>query len=186
METSDTVVAVYRDHEAAENAVKKLAQADFAMKTLSVVGNGYHTDEKVVGFYNVGDRIKVWGKRGAFWGGLWGLFVGGLFVTTPVVGPVFALGFLAVAAISAVEGALVVGGLSAIGAALYSLGIPRDTVIAYESAIEADEFLVMAHGPAAEIARARAILGATSPLRLDAFAGAKAPAPTVHLAPAGA
>jgi hypothetical protein len=42
------------------------------MKHLSVVGKGYHSEEKVVGFYNIGDRIKFWGTRGAFWGGFWG------------------------------------------------------------------------------------------------------------------
>ena len=52
----------------------------FAMKNLSVVGNGYHSEEKVVGFYSTGDRIKFWGSRGAFWGGFWGLFFGGLFL----------------------------------------------------------------------------------------------------------
>jgi len=60
------VVAVFPDHTAAEEAVKRLTDAGFDMKTLSVVGKGYHTDEKVVGFYNTGDRIKFWGARGAF------------------------------------------------------------------------------------------------------------------------
>ena len=103
METADTVIAVFADHNAAETAVKKLTAAGFEMKNLSVVGKGYHTDEKVVGFYNVGDRVKFWGKRGAFWGGLWGLFFGGLFMTIPVVGHVIVLGYLAAIAISAVE-----------------------------------------------------------------------------------
>jgi hypothetical protein len=31
--------------------VKRLTDAGFDMKTLSVVGKGYHTNEKVVGFY---------------------------------------------------------------------------------------------------------------------------------------
>ena len=57
------------------------------MKNLSVVGKGYHTDEKVVGFYNTGDRIKFWGTRGAFWGGFWGLFFGGLFYDRSLRGP---------------------------------------------------------------------------------------------------
>jgi hypothetical protein len=172
MEQSETLVAVFPDHAAAENAVKKLAQAGFDLRSLSVVGNGYHTEEKVVGFYNVGDRVKFWGERGAFWGGLWGLFFGGLFVATPVVGPVFVLGYLAGAAISAVEGAIVVGGLSALGAAFYSLGIPKDSVIAYEAAIKADEFLVMAHGGATETSRAKAVLGAANASRLDVFSRA--------------
>jgi hypothetical protein len=77
MENTDTVIAVFADHPAAETAIKKLTAAGFEMKNLSVVGKGYHTDEKVVGFYNTGDRVKFWGTRGAFWGGFWGLFLGG-------------------------------------------------------------------------------------------------------------
>jgi len=67
MEKSDTVIAVFADHQTAEAAVKKLTSSGFEMKHLSVVGKGYETEEKVVGFYNVGDRIKFWGTRGAFW-----------------------------------------------------------------------------------------------------------------------
>ena len=113
MEKSDTVVAVFADHNAAETAVKKLAASGIEMKNLSVVGKGYHSDEKVVGFYNIGDRVKFWGARGAFWGGLWGLFFGGLFMTIPIVGHVIVPGYLAAMAISAIESAVVVGGLMA-------------------------------------------------------------------------
>ncbi len=185
METTDTVIAVFADHQAAETAVKKLTAAGFEMKHLSVVGKGYHTDEKVVGFYNVGDRVKFWGTRGAFWGGLWGLFFGGLFMAVPVVGHVVVLGYLAAMAVSAVESAVMVGGLSALGAALYSIGIPRDSVIQYETALKADSFLVMAHGTAEEMARAKAILGTANPSRLDVHAGVKAAASADPLVPAG-
>ena len=181
METADTVIAVFTDHLAAETAVKKLTAAGFEMKTLSVVGKGYHTDEKVVGFYNVGDRIKFWGTRGAFWGGLWGLFFGGLFMTIPVVGHVIVLGYLAAMAVSAVESAVVVGGLSALGAALYGIGVPKDSVIQYETALKADSFLVMAHGGAKEMVRAKAILGTANPSLLDVHAGVKALEPADQL-----
>jgi hypothetical protein len=67
MEQIDSVIAVFGDHAAAESAVKRLAATGFEMKKFSVVGKGCHTDEKVVGFYNVGDGIKFWGVRGAFW-----------------------------------------------------------------------------------------------------------------------
>jgi hypothetical protein len=185
METTDTVIAVFADHQEAETAVKKLTASGFEMKHLSVVGKGYHTDEKVVGFYNVGDRIKFWGKRGAFWGGLWGLFFGGLFMTIPVVGHVVVLGYLASMAISAIESAIGVGGLSALGAALYGIGIPKDSVIQYEAALKADGFLVMAHGSAEEVSRAKAILGTANPSRLDVHAGVKAAAPAEQLVSAG-
>lgn len=137
---SDTAIAVFADHNAAEAAVKKLASAGFEMKDLSVVGKGYHTEEKVTGFYNVGDRVKFWGARGAFWGGLWGWFLGGLFMTIPIIGHVVVLGYLGAMAISAVEGAVMVGGMSALGAALFSIGIPKDSVIQYEAAVKSTVF----------------------------------------------
>jgi hypothetical protein len=182
MEITDSVVAVFGDHNSAEAAVKKLAASGFEMKNLSVVGKGYHTDEKVVGFYNAGDRIKFWGTRGAFWGGFWGLFLGGLFITIPVVGHVVVLGYLAAVALAGLENAVVVGGLSALGAAIFSIGIPKDSVIAYEAAVKADDFLVMARGSTEEMARAKAILGAANPKRLDMHTGLKAAKPIVPAA----
>lgn len=173
MENPDTVIAVFADHPAAEAAIKKMTGAGFDMKNLSVVGKGYHTDEKVIGFYNAGDRIKFWGTRGAFWGGFWGLFLGGLFVTVPVVGQVVVLGYLAAIAIGAIENAVLVGGISALAAALYSIGVPKDSVIEYETALKTDSFLVMAHGPATEIARAKAILGTVDPSRIDVHTGTR-------------
>jgi hypothetical protein len=177
MKTCDSVVAVFVDHKAAEQAVKKLADAGFEMKNLSVVGKGYQTEEKVIGFYNAGDRIRFWGSRGAFWGGLWSLFFGGIFMAVPTVGPVIVLGYLATLAFSAIESALVIGGLSALGAALYSIGIPKNSIIEYEADMKADGFLVMAHGDANEVDRAKVILGASDPSRLDVHAGIKAAEP---------
>ncbi len=186
MEKTDTVIAVFADHNAAETAVKKLAAAGFKMKNLSVVGKGYQTDEKVVGFYNTGDRIKFWGARGALWGGLWGMFFGGLFMTIPVVGHVVMLGYLAAMAIYGIENAVMVGGLSALGAALYGIGVPKDSVIQYETAVKADSFLVMAHGTSEEVARAKAILGTVKPSRIDVHTGVAAAKPADALVPAGA
>jgi hypothetical protein len=107
------------------------------------------------------------------------LFLGGLFMTVPVIGHVVVLGYLAAVAISGIENAVVLGGLSALGAALYSIGIPKDSVLQYESDLTADDYLVMAHGTAEEVARAKAILGTANPTRLDVHAGAQADQ-TVH------
>ena len=163
MDKYETAVAVFPTHQAAERAVKSLTAAGFEMKNLSVVGKGYHSEEKVVGFYNTGDRVKFWGTRGAFWGGFWGLFFGGLFMTIPVVGHVVVLGYLAAIVASGIENAIVVGGLSALGAALYSAGIPRNSVLQYETDLKADSFLVMARGPIAEVERAQKLLATLNP-----------------------
>jgi hypothetical protein len=122
MERTDVSVARFADHAQAETAVKTLAQAGFDMHQLSIVGRGYHTEESVIGFYNSEGRIRFWGKFGAFWGGLWGLFGSAIFLTSPITGPVMVLGVLAVTVLLAAEGAIAFGGASAIGAAIYSMG----------------------------------------------------------------
>ena len=147
--------------------MRALADTSFDLKQISIVGQGYHTEETVLGFYNAGDRVKFWGRRGAFWGGLWGLFFGGVFLMVPVVGQVMVLGYLAATVISAIEGAVVVGGLSALGAALFSLGIPRDSVLQYEMALKADGFLVTVHGTPDMLARARTVLSNAKPSRVE-------------------
>lgn len=173
MNVTDSVIAVFADHHGADTAIKNLASAGFDMKNLSLVGKGFHTEEKVVGFYSIGDRIAFWGSRGAFWGGFWGLFFGGVVLTIPVLGQVIVLGTLASMVVSAVEGALIVGGISGLAAAFYSIGIPKDSVIAYESALKSDGFLVMAHGSNEDIERAKSILHAANPTIMDVHAGEK-------------
>jgi hypothetical protein len=63
--------------------------------------------------------------------------------------------------IGALEGAVIFGGLSAIGAALYSIGIPKDSVLKYEKSLKSNKFLVVAHGTIDEVERAREILSST-------------------------
>lgn len=69
MADTNAVIAVYDSHSTADEAVKELQKAGFDMKKLSVVGKDYHTEDQVVGYYNAGERMKHWGKFGAFWGG---------------------------------------------------------------------------------------------------------------------
>ena len=60
--------------------------------------------------------------------------------------------------VAGLEGAIVGGGISAIGAALFSIGIPRNSVLEYETSIEAGKFLLVATGTEAEVDHAREIL----------------------------
>ena len=167
MNRSDIVIAAFDTHTEADAAVRKLIENGFDMKQFSVIGRGYHTEEKVVGFYTLGDRMKMWGKYGAFWGGIWGVLFGGVFVTLPVTGPLVIAGFFASAVVSAIEGAVVVGGVSALGAALFNAGISKEHIVHYEAAIQAEGFLVMAHGASDDMTRAKAVLQAHAPTRLD-------------------
>jgi uncharacterized membrane protein len=167
MSQNNSVVAVYPSHTAAEAAIKELQKSGFDLKKLSIAGRDYHTDEHVVGYYNVGDRMKVWGKTGAFWGGVWGLFFGSAFFWVPGLGPLLVAGPLVSWIVGALEGAVVVGGLSAIGASLYSLGIPKDSILQYEIDLKAGKFVLLAHGSVEDAARAKDILTRTEPAKLE-------------------
>jgi uncharacterized membrane protein len=158
---NSAVVAVFASHDKAEDAVRELQKSGFDMKKLSIVGKDYHTDEHVVGYYNTGDRMMYWGKQGAFWGGLWGLLLGSAFFWVPGIGPLLVAGPLAAAIIGALENAAIVGGLSAIGAGLYSLGIPKDSVVEYETALKAGSFVLVAHGTPEDVAKAKSIVEQT-------------------------
>jgi hypothetical protein len=166
MEDTNATVAVFETHAEADDAVKELQKAGFDMKKLSVVGKDYHTEEQVVGYYNAGDRMKHWGKLGAFWGGLWGLLFGAAFFWIPGIGPILVGGPLVASIIAALESAVVVGGISAIGAGLVSLGIPKNSIVEYESALKVGKYVVVAHGMAEDVARAKNILSTLKPTDL--------------------
>jgi hypothetical protein len=157
----DSVVGVYDNHAAAESSVKTLADAGFDLHKLSIIGKGYRTEEHALGFYTTGDRIKAWGSAGGFWGAIWGLLAGPAVFFIPSVGLIAVAGPLGIALIAALESAVVVGGVSALGAALVGLGMSKERAIKYESDIKADRFVVLVHGTAAELASARAILASS-------------------------
>ena len=163
MTKNSSVVAIYKTHIEADAAVKELQKAGFDMKKLSIVGRDYHTDEEVVGYYNAGDRMKHWGKLGAFWGGFWGLLFGSAFFIMPGIGPVLVGGPLVGWIVAALENAVLVGGLSAFGAGIYSIGIPKDSILQYETAIKTGKFVLIAHGSAAETDRAREVIESSNP-----------------------
>ena len=161
MSEKNSAVAIFNTHTEAEEAVKELQKAAFDMKKLSIVGKDYHSDEHVVGYYNTGDRVKYWGKLGAFWGGLWGFLFGSAFFFIPGIGPIVVGGPLVSWIIGALEGAAIMGGMSAVGAALYGIGIPKDSIVKYETSLKANKFLLVAHGTGEEVAKAKKILETT-------------------------
>ena len=163
MAMENSVVAVYQTHADADRAVKELQRGGVDMKKLSIVGKGYHTDEQVVGYYNTGDRMKYWGKVGAFWGGFWGLLFGSALFMIPGLGPILVAGPLVAWIVAGLEGAVEAGALGALGAGLFSIGIPKNSIVKYETAIKTDQFVLVAHGTAAEVAKAHDIIETTHP-----------------------
>ncbi|QEL19885.1 general stress protein [Limnoglobus roseus] len=175
MSNTNSVVAVFASHDQAEDAIRKLEVGGFDMKTLSIVGKDFHTEEHAVGYYNTGDRMLYWGKLGAFWGGVWGLLIGSAFFWVPGVGPLLVAGPLVAGIVAALEGAVVAGGVSALGAALASIGVPENIIVQYESEVKNGKYLLVAHGTHDDVRRAKALLKQTG-----------ASSTTAHPAPATA
>ena len=162
MSTTQSVVAIYDTHEQAEQAIRELQQAGVDMKSLSIAARDTHTDEHVVGYYNAGDRMKYWGKVGAFWGGFGGLLFGSAAFAIPGIGPILVAGPLVGWIIAGLEGAAVVGGVSAVGAGLVSIGIPKDSVLKYDTALKTDKYVIVVHGTADAVDKAKDIIGGTA------------------------
>ena len=171
MSKTDIAVAVYDFHGQAEDAVHKLAKAGFDMKAISILGKDYHSEQHVVGYFNAGDRAKFFGKLGVFWGGLAGILFGSALMFVPVVGHIVVLGPLAATLASGLQGAVLGGGMSAVVGALTAIGVPKDSVFRYETALKADKFIVIVHGGAADIRRAHEVLTAAGSTDVRAHAG---------------
>lgn len=167
MDHPHAVIAIYPSHQEAEAAVKELHRSGYEMKKLSIIARDYQTEEHVIGYFNVGDRMKAWGRTGAFWGGLWGMLFGSAFFWIPGLGPALAAGPVVSWIVGTLEGAVAVGGLSVFGAALYTLGIPKDSILRYESAFKTGRYILITHGTLFDTNVAREILHRTQPESLD-------------------
>lgn len=161
MTNKSNCIAIFGNFQAAEQAVIDLELAGFDMKKLAIVSKDYQKENKVIGYYNTLERAKFWSKRGAFWGGIWGVLFSPAFMCVPVAGPVTAGGLLLSTVASGVSTAIVTGGLTAIGASLYSIGVPKNSVLQYETAIKLDKYLLIVRGIRDEVERARDILNTT-------------------------
>jgi hypothetical protein len=151
-------IFICNSHQEAEGAIRTLKNSGFDVKKLSLIGKGYHSEEHPVGFYTTGDKVAAWGANGAFWGSIWGILMVPAVFFLPPLGVVAMAGPIVSILVSAVEGAVLVGGLSAIGAALSRLGVPKDQVIKYESALKVDKYVLVVHGSLDEIEKAKSIL----------------------------
>ncbi len=167
MSNINAVVAIYKSRAEAEAGIKELQLSGFDMKKLSIAGRDHHTNEHLVAPHNAVDRMKHWGKMGISWGGIGGfLFGSGLFLV-PGMDPLFVAGPLVGGIVGALEGAVIVSGLSVLGAGLYSISIPRNSVSRYETALKSGKFVVIAHSSVEEATRARDIISRANPKMVE-------------------
>jgi len=63
----------------------------------------------------------------------WGILFGSAFFFVSGIGPLVVAGPLVLAIVGGLQDAVIVGGLSALGAGFYSIGIPKDSIFKYET-----------------------------------------------------
>lgn len=168
MSEPNNCIGIYKTHTEAENGIKELQRAGFNMKEIPIVGKGYHAEEQATGFYHTRDRVKCWGKWGAFWGGIWGIFFGWVFFWIYGIEPLIAARPLVSTILAGLEGAAAMGGLTALGATLHSIGIPEACIVAYETAIKTEKFLLIVHGTQNQVTRAKEIMSMQPGVQVDA------------------
>jgi hypothetical protein len=166
---ASSVVAVYPDHTAAERAVRQLHEAGFALDELSIVGRDFQVTEEPYGFVSRGDYIKAGAATGAWFGGLFGLFLGAGFLVLPGLGFVVVAGPIAAAVLAAVEGALAGTALGSLGGALVGWGVPHDRAINYEKQVKGGKFLVIVRSMPEVVARARNLLVTGGPDHIEVY-----------------
>jgi hypothetical protein len=57
--------------------------------------------------------------------------------------------------------------MQALGAGLYSIGIPKDSILKYETAVKSGKYVAIAHGSPIEIDQAKQIINNTNPEALQ-------------------
>ncbi len=158
MNKNDSLLWTSQTHAEAESAIRALHRSGIDITTLSILGKGYHSQEQSLGFYNVGEKMRTWGGMGAFWGAFWGLLLAPAAFVLPGVGLVAVAGPIVAALFSALEGAVAVGGVAALAAALSRIGVPEDQVLRYATTLQADGYALLMHGNVAQVALARSVL----------------------------
>jgi len=156
------IIGVYDTRSAAETAIKALSREGFDMAKVSIVGKGVHEGDEAHGFYTVGDRVRAWGASGGFWGAAWGLLLGSAVFVMPPLGVVAVAGPITAALVAALEGIAVVGGMSALSAALAKAGVPHEQALRHEADLLAGHLLLIVHGSPQDAVRATQILAAQS------------------------
>lgn len=149
------VVGIYASESRAQQLVEKLIHEDYPMDRISLLSRAGGAGDDMLGvtYHDSGERMKAWGKHGAFWGAIWGLLAGasGMFVL-PGLGPLLVAGPIVEALGAAIAGAAVAGGtmagaaaVSQLASALHRMGIPEDQLEQIESAIETGQYVVILH-----------------------------------------
>jgi hypothetical protein len=170
--SKQSVIGVYDSLSEAEDAVRALDGRRFPMAQVSIVARDLESEKEVHGYITAGDVAKSGAATGAWVGGLFGMLVGAAFIWVPGFGPVLVAGPLAVGLLGAIEGIVAGAASGGLLGALIGWGVSKQHIIKYEEHLKGGQYLVIAHGGAKEVTKARDILEHTKAHELTVHAEA--------------
>ncbi len=146
------VVALDSEREA-RLALAGLRSAGVAEGSLSVLARDSRPAHRPAAYYAADGTARVWGEGSAFWNEMWAALPGWAVLTIPGWGTLLAAGAFGGWLVNALENSVVFGGLNAVEAVLYSLGVEKGEAGRYEEAVASGKILLIAHGAAEEVER---------------------------------
>jgi hypothetical protein len=158
MQNNAAIISTYDRYPDADAAVKTLTGAGFALRNLGIIGDGHHTEYRLAGWREAGDRIKLWSLGGVLCGGVGGLFLGAIF--TPTTGDDFMLNYFAAVTVCIIEAATALGGLGLIAAIACNAIGRKNGNFRYERVTKANSYVVIARGTRDQTDRGKAIVAA--------------------------
>ena len=146
----EPVVASYASHAGATAVIDALRGDGIDTTRFSLGVSRFHPEGH--------DGVKLLGGGGAVWGALWGSAFGSALFLLPTTGPLVVMGSLAGWIASAISGAALGGTARVVATALATVGIPVESIAAYELEMKAGRFLVVVRGSAPTLERTRGVL----------------------------
>jgi len=157
MPEKNTCILSYISSKDALHAIRKLQAQKFNLAAVSIVGNGYHKEEHAVGIYTKDGTTHFQGAQSMFWESLWQKLNGKLFLALPGQASLVAAGAI-VRLLVKEQGDVDIHGFNVLGAALFNMGVPVDSISQYEAAIKAGRILLIVNDKRDEVERSCEIL----------------------------
>ncbi len=158
MPEKKTCILIYTTYEDVWQAVKKLQAQKINLAAVSVVGSANPQEEQVVGLYTNDSYKDLTVTQAAFWQSLLRILGGELFFVAPEFDSLFAVGAIIPLLVKKKDDIDILGRFGILAAALFSMGVPEDSVRQYEAEINAGNILLIVNSKRTEVERSCEIL----------------------------
>jgi len=157
MPKKNTCILSYSSTKDVRQAIDDLLAHGFDLDKVSIVGNEYNRGVHAIGFYLKGGVMHFQGGQSVFWNDMWQQFNDKLFFVMPDQSVLLATGCI-VRLLVKERSDIDIHGFSVLGTALFSMGVPNDSINQYEADIEVGKILLIVNAGRDEIEKSCEIL----------------------------